>query len=233
MEKSLLDKISELETILEYKFLDKKNLVEAITHPSCHIEHEYKNNERLEFLGDAVLNLIIAELLFYKYNNSMEDKLSSVRAKLISCDAICIVAEKLNIKNYILMSIGEEKNGGRSNPRNIENATEAIIGALYIDGGFANTKEFVSKNWKNLINNDAILGVDAKTFLQEWAQKNKLGNPIYQVISRDGPSHAPEFVISVSIQAIGSVSASGSNKKEAEKLAATNFLKKFVNKENK
>jgi ribonuclease-3 len=229
MDNKVSDQVSKLEEAIGYIFKKKDIVIEAITHPSCHIEITKKNNERLEFLGDAVLNLIIAEILYEKYNDSMEDKLSSMRAKLISCDAICLVAGELGIKEFIMLSQGEEKNGGRNNPRNIENATEAIIGALYIDAGFEKTKAIISKHWKNLIENQTILGVDAKTILQEWAQKNKYGSPIYKVLSREGPSHAPEFEISVSVGNIGVTKAKGFNKKETEKLAALDFLHKFVN----
>lgn len=227
MDHKLKIRLHELEQIIGYKFNNLELLLEALIHPSNAIENNL-DNERLEFLGDAVLNLIIAESLFVKHKKSFEDKLSAMRAKLISCEAICHIAQDLKMRDYLLLSQGEEKNGGRDNPRNIENATEAVIGAIYIDGGCAAAKEFVARFWAKLINDDSSLSMDSKTFLQEWSQKNKFGTPIYKVISQSGPSHSPLFAIDVIIENVGIASASGSNKKETEKLAALRFIEQYL-----
>lgn len=221
-------KLAELEKVINYSFKNKAYIRQALTHPSCMNE---ENNERLEFLGDAALNLIIAELLYYKYKNVREDKLSSMRARLVSCDAICIVAENILLKNRIILSPGEEKNGGRNNPRNIENALEALIGAIYLDSGIEQTKIFIQSLWKNLIEDQKILGIDSKTTLQEWAQGNKHDIPKYKLVSNIGPSHAPEFEISVEIEGVGLTTAKGATKKEAEKLAAKKFIDEYLNNE--
>lgn len=228
MNKIIEELVAKTESDLNYSFKNKNLLLEALTHPSYIVEQKLLNNERLEFLGDAVLNLIIAETLFHKHKDIREDKLSSIRAKLVSCDALCYVGNKIDLKNKILISLGEERNGGRDNLRNIENAFEAIIAAIFIDGGMESAKKFVSYHWNDLFDNHAILGIDSKSFLQEWAQKNKK-IPVYQVLSSDGPSHAPKFEIMVSVEAVGSEKAFGNNKKDAEKKAAQNFINKFIN----
>jgi len=217
-----------LEKQMEYLFTDKSLLKEALTHPSCNLEKKEKNYERLEFLGDAVLNLIVAELLYTKYREVFEDKLSSMRAKLVSCNAICLVANEIGLGDMIILSQGEERNGGRQNPRNIENTMEALIGAIYLDGGIAASTRSVGKLWLPLIENQEILGIDSKTYLQEWAQKNKYKIPVYSLVSTNGSSHAPIFEIQVEIQGVGKTVASGNNKKEAEKEAASLFLQKFI-----
>ena len=221
----------ELQQDLKYNFKNIDLLIEALTHPSNIIVENKKNYERLEFLGDAVLNLIIAEILYNKFSDSMEDKLSSMRAKLISCDAICLVAERINLKDKIFLSTGEEKNGGRDNPRNTENTLEAIIGAIYLDSGLGDATRVVSELWNDILNRKDIFTLDPKTFLQEWSQKNKFNIPFYNVEDKTGPSHAPEFLISVNVKSVGSALGRGSNKKEAEKEAAKKFIEKFIDDE--
>lgn len=220
--------IDQVEKTLNYSFFNKALIEEALTHPSCNSDKIKKNNERLEFLGDAVLNLVIAEELYINYRKVFEDKLSSMRAKLVSSDAICIIADRIALRDKIILSKGEEKNGGRDNPRNIENAMEAIIGAIYLDGGIVASKRIIESLWKDLIANQDALGVDAKTYIQEWAQKNKFQIPEYRLISKVGPSHSPVFEINVSIPGVGEEIGIGANKKEAEKLAALKFLKKYI-----
>ncbi len=220
--------ITELQKQIEYQFSDVDLLRQALTHPSCYLAKADKNYERLEFLGDAVLNLIITEILFKKYNKMQEDKLSTMRAKLVSCSAICIIANDIRLKDKIILSPGEEKNGGRENPRNLENAMEALLGAIYLDSNIDSAKIIIQKLWNNIIENQEILGVDAKTILQEWAQKHRKQTPIYEVIGSSGPSHAPIFSIAINVQGFEQVVGSGSNKKEAEKNAAMIFLEKHL-----
>jgi ribonuclease III len=226
------DNIIALEKLFEYSFNDKKLAEESITHPSFYSCSEKPNNERLEFLGDAVLNLAIAEILYSSLNNLQEDSLSKLRAKLVSCDAICYIANRTSFKQIILMSFGEERNGGRDNPNNVENAFEAVIGAIYLDGGFLAAKKVISFFWNDLINNQDVLGVDYKTALQEWAQKNKHEIPLYIEVDRSGPSHAPTFKMMVEINNVGKAFGEGSNKKEAEKNAAADFITNYLKNED-
>lgn len=228
MNEQNFDIIESVQKIFGYKFKDKNLIIRALTHPSCNSFDKVENNERLEFLGDAVLNLVLAEKLYLKYSNIREDKLSSLRAKLVSCDAICFVANKINFKDQIIMSFGEERNGGRENVRNVENAMEAVIGAIYIDGGIEAAKKVVLSHWQQLFNNINLLGIDSKTFLQEWSQKNKFGTPVYNVLNQTGPSHAPIFVMEVVVGNLGRITGEGQNKKESEKKAAENFIMEYI-----
>lgn len=225
--------VNKLEKEVGYIFKNKTLALEALIHPSCDNKSYKQNNERLEFLGDAVLNLVISEMLYSLFNKIQEDKLSRMRSKLVSCEGICEVAEKFNIKDKIKLSNGEERNQGRDNPRNIENATEAIIGAIYLDAGIEKTKEIVAYLWKDIMSNIKNIKTDVKTFLQEWSQENYNQIPKYELIDRTGPSHAPEFNIQVSIDKIGQISAKGTNKKEAEKNAAKCFIEKYIKPKNK
>lgn len=219
-------KIEILQFTLGYEFSNKSLLIEAITHPSCILTGDSKNYERLEFLGDAILNFIMAEILYEKYRKVNEDKLSSLRARLVSSEAICSVAEKVNLRQALILSPGEENNGGRFNDRNLENSMEAILAAIYIDGGLSEVKKVITTLWFDIVEDPSKLSVDSKTILQEWAQKNKLSIPNYVLVSQTGSSHAPIFEIRVEIGELFSV-ASGLNKKTAEKLGALEFLKKY------
>ncbi len=219
-------KIELLQFTIGYEFSNKSLLLEAMTHPSCILTGQAKNYERLEFLGDAILNFVMAEILYEKYRNVNEDKLSSLRARLVSCEAICWAAEKINLRNAIILSQGEENNGGRFNDRNVENSMEALLAAIYIDGGLEEVTKIIKNLWFEIIEDSNKLSMDSKTTLQEWAQKNKLSIPTYIVVSQTGSSHAPIFEIRVEIGEFFAA-ATGANKKTAEKSAALEFLKKY------
>ena len=215
-----------LQKKLGYQFCNISLLIEAITHPSCILEGCARNYERLEFLGDAVLNLIIAKILFDKYKNLHEDSLSTMRARLVSCEALCFVANSIDLKGALILSTGEENNGGRLNLGNIENSMEAVIAAIYLDSSIKKIEEIIYKLWNEIIENPNKLSIDSKTLLQEWAQKNKYNLPIYILINTAGPSHAPVFEIKVEIEEYYAI-ASGVNKKAAEKAASLEFLNKY------
>ncbi len=220
--------LNELETIINYSFKNKDLIKEALTHPS--ITHKNKksevvNYERLEFLGDAVLGLVIAELLIVEYPNEDEGGLAKRLAALVRGEALALIAIEIGIGKYIRMSEGEETMGGRNNPSNIENTLEAIIGAIYIDGGLKAAAEFIIRYWKDLAVDMIEPPKDPKTHLQEWAQSKSYKIPEYEVVETVGPSHAPIFTIKLSVNGQEDVFAKGDSKKKAEREAAIIMLK--------
>lgn len=219
--------MSTLEEKLGLKFQDEQLLQRAITHPS--MGKANPNYERLEFLGDSVLGLIISSELFKRYPDEAEGELTKRLAGLICGETLVKIAEKLQIAEHISMSESESKSGGRDNKANLENVMEAIIGALYLDQGFRAAQAFVLREWEQLIDNMVEPPKDAKSALQEWAQGRGLPLPDYNVTNQDGPSHAPEFTISVSIQGFPAEDGTGTSKRTAEQEAATKLLKKLEN----
>jgi ribonuclease-3 len=225
-------KVSDVEEILGYNFKNTKLLDEALTHPSISMQRSENeaifNYERLEFLGDAVLALVVAELLVNKYPNEREGSLAKRHSGLVHGEALAVIAENLGISQYIKMTAGEASSGGRQNRSNMENTLEAIIGAIYMDGGIGAAKSFVMAHWKNAIEQMTHPPKDAKTSLQEWAQGRGLGIPVYEVARISGPAHEPHFVIRVIVDGYESAEASGPSKKKAEKAAAEMLLERLV-----
>lgn len=214
--------MNELQKKLGLEFKDEKLLQRALTHPSK--GKNKPNYERLEFLGDSVLGLIISAELFERYPNEAEGELTKRLAGLICGETLVKVALKLDLAEYILMSESESNSGGRENKANLENAMEAVIGALYLDQGFEAAQKFVLRNWESLIDKMVEPPKDAKSALQEWAQGRGLPLPEYVVTKQDGPSHAPEFEISVSVQGFPSEVGYGNSKRIAEQEAATKLF---------
>lgn len=214
--------MNEIEKTLEYQFVEPKLLNEALTHPSIDRPDNADkfNYERLEFLGDSVLSLVISEQLLYKYPNEKEGELAKRRAGLVRGETIAKVAKRLKIGEHIIMSDGERSGGGQDNESNLENVMEAIIGAMHLDGGINASKKFIIANWGALLNEMLEPPKDAKSFLQEWSQGEGGELPEYKVISRSGLSHSPMFEIEVSLKKYGNKTASSTSKKKAEQLAA-------------
>jgi ribonuclease-3 len=224
--------VTKIEELLGYKFTNNKLLDEALTHPSISIQKSENdvifNYERLEFLGDSVLALIIAELLINKYPLEREGALAKRHSGLVHGEALAVIAENIGISEYIRMTSGEIAGGGRQNRSNMENALEAIIGAIYMDGGLEYVKSFISKHWAKAIEEMVEPPKDAKTSLQEWAQGRGLPIPVYKVISTSGPAHGPNFVVRVKVQGFDPVESKGSSKKKAEKACAEILLEKIA-----
>ncbi len=212
---------------LGYEFKTPTLLEEALTHPSASFKNAQNvtiNYERLEFLGDAVLGLVIAELLMHAYPDENEGALAKRQASLVRGEALAKIATQMGIGQYIKMAEGEETMGGRTNPRNIENALEAVIGAIYQDGGLIEAKKFIMKYWGALVHIMALPPKDAKTTLQEWVQSKGYPIPVYEVIQTDGPPHAPMFTIRLQLPDLLPIEAKGESKKKAEKEAAKQML---------
>lgn len=218
-----------LEKLLGYSFKNKELLIEALSHPSLRQHHEYKDDkdyERLEFLGDAVLNLVITEILFKNFKEYNEGNLAKIRSYLVCKETICVVGAKLTLKDYIIMTHGEEIAGGRNNPNNIENVTEALIAAVYLDSDINTTHNIIGKLWSEFIKIKDLTDYDPKTALQEWAQSREYHIPIYQLIKREGVAHSSIFTVSVKIKDYEQIGI-GHSIKEAEKNAARKLLHKL------
>jgi len=211
--------IEELEKKIGYTFKDKKLIIEALTHKSYKQPYD---NERLEFLGDAVLDLIVGEYLFVKFRKSNEGKLSKIRASLVNETGFDKLARSLDLGEYILLSNAEENNGGREKPSLLSNAFEAIIGAIYLEAGLKTTQEIAVKIIES--NYDEIsldsLFRDFKTTLQEMTQASFGITPEYKVLSSRGPDHKKEFEVGVFIEGKEYARAIGKSKKIAQQIAA-------------
>jgi len=211
--------IETLEEILGYKFKDEKLIIEALTHKSYKQPYD---NERLEFLGDAVLDLIVGEYLFFKFNTADEGKLSKIRASLVNESAFDKLARAINLGEYIYLSNAEQNNGGRDKPSLLSNAFEAIIGAIYLESGLETVKKIaislIEKNYKE-ISLDSLFK-DYKTTLQELTQAKYGITPEYKVIASRGPDHKKEFEVAVVIEDKEYARALGKSKKVAQQEAA-------------
>jgi len=217
-------KIELLEKSLGYEFSDKKLIIEALTHKSYKQPYD---NERLEFLGDAVLDLIVGEYLFKKFAKSNEGNLSKIRASLVNETGFDKLARYLNLGDYILLSNAEENNGGREKSSLLSNAFEAVMGAIYLEAGLAvvNTIsiDLIEKNHPE-ISLDSLFS-DFKTLLQELTQARFGMTPEYKVVASRGPDHLKEFEVAVIIQDKEYARAIGKSKKIAQQEAAKIAIK--------
>ena len=214
----------DIEALLGYRFTQKRLLEEALTHPGCAQTSNGLpfNYQRLEFLGDAVLGMVVAEIVYSLYPKENEGSLAKRHAALVRRESLVLVAQEIGIAAY--MVLGDES--GRSNASNLEDACEAIIGAMYLDGGMEPVRAFIRKHWLPLAELVQTAPKDAKTTLQEWAQGRGLPLPVYKVSEVSGPAHSPEFTVEAIVETKGGTAmARSSSKKQAEQLAAAGLLK--------
>lgn len=213
---------------IEYEFQDKELFTIALTHPSLTSNlKSHLTYEKLEFLGDTVLNLIVTEFLVSFYKDEKEGELAKRRAKLVSGKTLFHIAKIIELDKYIILSMGEENSGGRTNKNNLENCLESLIGAIYLDNkidGINNCKKFIYKYWLPIAKSMSEPENDNKTSLQEWAQKLGKDIPIYNLVNKTGPDHQPEFTISLVIDDI-ETRGMGSSIKLAQQNAASEMLK--------
>lgn len=219
-----MSRFAELETTLGYAFRDRQLLALALTHRSLVREGGEASNQRLEFLGDSVLGLNIAEMVYHLFPTEAEGDLSKRLVSLVNGEQLAEIANEMKLGDYLTMSGGEEEQGGRVNPSNLEDACEALLGAVYLDGGLPAVKDIIARFWKPYASAMKAPPKDAKTTLQEWAQGRGLPLPEYTLISSDGPSHAPLFVVEVTVKGKAAVRAEAGVKKHAERLAAEKLL---------
>ena len=213
-----------LEATLGYTFRDRSLLEQALRHASWCNEHpapRLPDNERLEFLGDAVLDLIVGHKLMTRYPQLREGELSVTRAQVVSEAGLSEVAGQLGIGAWLMLGKGEEKSGGRDKPRILADAFEAMVGAVYLDGGFVAAWDIVDRLLAPRIETVEFKGFyDFKTRLQETAQARLKATPTYRVVQELGPVHDKRFVVAVTIGEDEWARAVGKSKKEAEQMAA-------------
>ena len=225
-----INDLNEFENIINYKFNNIEILEKSLTHSSYSNEdrsYNKVNNERLEFLGDAVLSISVSRFIFDKFPEYPEGDLTKLRSQVVCEDTLSVVAANLNIGKYLLMGKGEESSGGRERKSILADAVEAIIAAIYIDGGYKKAERFVLDNLDSYIH-AAVRGklvTDYKSYLQEYYQsKNHNCKIRYVVTSEEGPDHEKMFYVNVMINKAVAGKGSGKSKKLAEQDAARNAL---------
>jgi ribonuclease-3 len=214
---------SRLEKALAYSFRQPELLRQALTHRS----HSSPHNERLEFLGDSVLNCTVATLLFQQFPNLKEGELSRLRANLVRQEALAEIAAELGLGDALRLGEGELKSGGFRRPSILADALEAILGAVYLDAGFEAARTAIERLYQSRIEliDPRHTGKDAKTALQEWLQGRRLPLPHYELMETLGEAHAQEFVVHCSIPAIDlQVTGRGGSRRAAEQEAAQSAL---------
>jgi len=218
-----------LAAVLDHQFARPTLLTEALTHPSARGRrgHDQSGYERLEFLGDRVLGLIVAELLFTRFPHEDEGALTKRHTSLVRREALTQVAESAGLGAHILMSRGEDAAGARANLSVLADVCEAVIAALYLDGGLVAAARFVERWWQpQLLALGAAPPRDPKTALQEWAQGNGLPLPIYKTVAAEGPAHRRTFTVTVTVEGVEPATAMGGSKRAAEVAAAALALAK-------
>ena len=219
----------EIEHRIGYTFHNSALLEKALTHSSYSNEHrlgKLNNNERLEFLGDAVLEVVSSEFLYKKYPERPEGELTKQRASMVCEQTLALCARDLELGSYLLLGRGEDMTGGRERASVTSDAMEAMIGAIYLDGGFANAKEYIDRFILNDIENKQLF-FDSKTILQEIVQGEMECEPVYELTGEEGPNHNKKFTVQVLIREQVYGTGSGRTKKAAEQEAAYAALLKL------
>lgn len=219
----------EIEKKIGYSFTDKSLLKTALTHSSYRNELRIKrgdHNERLEFLGDAVLELVSSDYLFKNYPDLKEGELSKIRASAVCEKSLAASADKIGLGEYMLLGVGVEREGGRTKPSIVSDCFEAVIAAIYLDGGFMPAKDFVEKSVLSGIEYDFAIA-DAKSKLQEYFQGINGKLIEYRLISEEGPVHDRTYTMQAVLDGKPYETGTGHSKKDAEKMAAYNTIKKL------
>ncbi|GEO81131.1 ribonuclease III [Pararhodospirillum oryzae] len=213
-----------LEETLGYRFTNISLLERALTHRSREGQPSY---ERLEFLGDRVVGLVVADLLYTRFPNEDEGAMAQRHAHLVRQDTVARVAQTLGLGPRMRVARSEIELGAPSNPSLLCDVCEAVVGAIYRDGGFKAARRLILAHWTALVEEDPTPPRDPKTVLQEWAQARGLPLPAYEEEGREGPPHKPVFTVRVSVQSHGSESATGPSKRLAAQTAARLFLERL------
>ena len=218
----MINNLLNLEKKIGIKFQNKKNLIKSLTHKSFDSKN---NNEKLEFLGDRVLGLVISKKLFELYPDDTEGNLDKKLAFLVNKNQCSQIGKKINLEKFIITGSSKKKNNIVD--KIISDTCEALIGAIYLDYGFTTVEKFINKFWQNQLQKSIELKIDAKTKLQEYSLKKYKSLPIYKLLDSTGPKHKPVFKIAVKIHNSKFIKATGYSKKDAELKAANLFLKKI------
>ena len=219
----------ELQSVIGYQFKQEGLLTQALTHSSYANEKHMKkgsDNERLEFLGDAVLEIVSSEFLFQKYPELPEGELTKLRASLVCEPTLAFCTGPLHLGDYLLLGKGEDMTGGRTRKSILSDALEAVIGAIYLDGGFASAKEFISKYILTDTEHKKLF-YDSKTILQEEVQGTDKGSLHYELVREEGPDHNKHFVVAAYVGEEKLGIGEGPTKKAAEQQAAYETLSKL------
>ena len=222
----------EFEEKIGLNFNNKSILHIAFIHRSYVNENpkEKENNERLEFLGDAILEFVVSENLFLKFDKQNEGHLTALRARLVNTESLALVAKDLNLGNLLYLSKGEEKGGGRTNSSLLANTVESLIGAIYLDQGIEKAKVFIDQNIMSRLSEVVKKSLkDPKSLLQEYVQAKGYPAPFYKTISEEGPDHAKEFTVEVIVGKKSFGKGVGNNKQIAAQEAAEQALKSWIN----
>lgn len=229
--KKISDTIEQFENIIEYRFNNRDYILEALTHSSYSNENkDYEFNERLEFLGDSVLSIIVSEYLFKEETSLPEGELTKLRANIVCEESLSDAAYEIKLGEHMLLGKGEEATGGRERISILADAFEAVIAAIYLDGGLESAKNFVLKYMKNIIldSRKGKIFRDYKTHLQEILQGKGENNIWYKLVEEKGPDHNKRFVMEVGTNETVLGTGEGKSKKEAEQLAARVALKELI-----
>ena len=222
--------MQELEQKIHYTFQSKSLLKQALTHSSYANEKKLGKlgcNERLEFLGDAVLEVVSSEFLYHKFPSVPEGELTKKRASLVCEPSLAFCAREFGLQEYLLLGKGEDMTGGRQRDSIVSDATEALLGAIYLDGGFASAKEFVLNFILNDIEHKQLF-YDSKTILQEIVQEGSNQSSVeYTLLKEEGPDHNKSFTVSASIGGVQMGVGTGHTKKAAEQAAAYETIRKM------
>jgi ribonuclease-3 len=229
----LRDEFDGLQRAIEYRFRDRGLLEHAMTHTSRANEDAsggVADNESLEFLGDAVLGFLVADMLFHEFPSSNEGQKSKIKASLVSTTALARLAEGLGLGDHMLLGRGEEKTGGRKKQALLADSYEALIAAIYLDGGIEQARAFITREFAALVadvREGGLVGQDHKSALQEYLQSREQALPEYRLAGAFGPDHQKQFQVDVLLQGDAIARGSGPSKKEAEQDAARLTLEKL------
>lgn len=228
---NILNNISKFEKIISYEFKNKQYILEALTHSSYSNENKsYAFNERLEFLGDSVLGIVISDYLFKNETELPEGELTKLRANIVCEESLSEVAKEIELGTHILLGRGEEATGGRDRISILADAFEAVIAAIYLDGGIENARTFVLTQMNEIIQ-DSVKGRifrDYKTHLQEVIQSKGESNITYVLVEEIGPDHNKRFIMQVKLDEEILGTGEGKSKKEAEQSAAKQALRRMI-----
>lgn len=223
------EKLEKLQEVIGYQFRDPGLLTHALTHSSYANEKHWDKtrcNERLEFLGDAVLEVISSDFLFHTYESMPEGEMTKLRASLVCEPTLAYCADVIPLGDYLLLGKGEDLTGGRKRPSVVSDAMEAVIGAIYLDGGLANAKEFIHRFILTDLENKKLF-YDSKTILQEMIQAQTDEKILYQLVKEEGPDHNKSFFVEVKIGDRTFGIGKGRTKKAAEQKAAYEAILKL------
>ncbi len=215
--------LDRLATVLGHRFADPALLEQAVTHPSA-TSPARPDNQRLEFLGDRVFGLIIAEALLEVYPGEAEGTLAPRFNALVRRETLAEIAGEIGLGEFLRLGRSEATGGGSSKKAILADALEAVIAALFLDGGMAAAQHFILARWQGRIEAPDEAPMDAKTRLQDWAQGRGMAPPAYAVTGREGPDHAPRFTVEARVESGETATGRASSKKQAEQIAAAALL---------